>query len=185
MAMHNLCEYYARAEPQSIMTLGTRQFGQTKCAATTEREPGVLQAHPESPLLFAPRLVAPEHPSEGTSGWFLVRWNRLLQPDQDKFRSYVSGLLRLADPLDFCVDVDERPGATVPVVFYIDSALTALANTYFRADATPLRRALQLLHQPDTEYRAFWDDATGRHPEHFQDASHLDAPLAAMRACLN
>ena len=183
MAMHNLCEYYARAEPQSSVTLGPRQFGQTKCVATTEREPGVLQAHPDS--LFAPRLVAPEHPSEGTRRWFLLKWNRLLQPDQDKFRSYVSGLLRLADPLDFCVDVDERPGATVPVVFYIDSALTALANAYFRADATPLRRALQQMHRPDAEYRAFWDDATGHHPEHCQDASPLDAPLAAMRARLN
>ena len=159
------------------MTLGTRQFGQTKCAATTERERGVLQAHRDS--LFAPRLVAPEHPSEGTRRWFLLKWNRLLPPDQDKFRSYMSGLLRLADPLDFCVDVDGGPVARVPVVFYIASALTALANAYFRADATPLCRALQLLHRTDAEYRAFWDESTGRHPDYFQDA-----PLADMRACL-
>ena len=74
---------------------------------------------------------------------------------------------------------------TTRLFIYIASALTALANTYFRADASPLRRALQVLHDPEAEYRAFWDDATGHHAPHFQDASHFDAPLAAMRACLN
>jgi hypothetical protein len=147
----------------------------------------VFENHPEFPLSIRPRLVAPEHPSEGTSAWFVIRWNRLTPVDQDRFRSYMSGLLHLTDPLDFCVDVDERPRATVAVVFYIHSALTELANVYFRANASPLRRALQLLHDPEQEYHAFWAEATGRQPQQFQDAfsPQQDAGVRQdMRACL-
>jgi hypothetical protein len=182
MAMQDLCGYYGLAEPQGIMTMNTLKYRHKKCAATTEREPGVYQAHPDLP--FTRRLVAPEVPSDGTEQWFLHKWSKLLPPDQEKFRSYMSGLLKLTDPLDFCVDVDEREGVTMVVIFYINSVLTRLAEHYFRT-AAPLQQALDILHRPDGEYMAFRSDALDHHQEYFQDGSGAGREdLSRMRACL-
>ena len=184
MAMQGLCTYYGLAEPESIMTMNTRKYRHTKCAATTEHEKGTVAAPGEWHLAIAPRLVAPEVPSDGTEQWFLNKWSKLLPPDQEKFRSYMSGLLKLTDPLDFCVDVDEREGVTMVVIFYINSVLTRLAEHYFRT-AAPLQQALDILHRPDEEYMAFRSDALDHHQEYFQDGSGAGREdLSRMRACL-
>ena len=190
--MQDLCTYYGLAQPEAIMTMNTLKYRHTKCVATTEPEQGVSRAGTDFHLVIAPRLVRPEVPSDGTSQWFLYRWRKLLPPDQDKFRSYMSGVLKLTDPLDFCVDVDEREGVTTAVIFYINSVLTPLAQRYFKSNAEPLQQALAHLHRPDAEYMAFRDDAFDRYQEYLQDgsgtvagqASRTGAQVMAMRACL-
>jgi len=184
LAMQDLCGYYGFAEPQGIMTMNTLKYRHKKCAATTEREKGTFAAPGELHLVIDARLVAPEVPSDGTEQWFLNKWSKLLPPDQDKFRSYMSGLLKLTDPLDFCVDVDEREGVTMVVIFYINSVLTGLAEHYFRT-AAPLQQALDILHRPDGEYMAFRSDALDHYQEYFQDGSGAGPEdLRRMRACL-
>ena len=189
--MQDLCGYYHDVHVTDIMTMNTRKYRHTKCVATTEPEQGVSRADIEFPLSITARIVAPEVPSEGTKQWFLHRWAQLLPTDQEKFRIYMSGMLKLTDPLDFCVDVDEREGVTTVVIFYINSVLTPLAQRYFR-DADSMQQALTVLHRPDTEYMAFRDDAFDRYQQYLQDgsgtvagqASRTGAQVMAMRACL-
>ena len=192
MKMRDLCSYYHEARPTAIMSMNTRKYRHTKCVATTEREQGVVRANTEHPLLIAASIVAPDVPSEGTEQWFLYRWAQLLPQDKENFRSYMSGALNLTDPLDFCVDVDERAGVQTVVIFYINSVLTPLAQQYFR-NVDSLQQALAVLHRPDTEYMAFWYDAVDHHEEHMRDGSgtvalrsqsRIRAQVLEMRGCL-
>ena len=119
--------------------------------------------------------------TEGTASWFMQKWHRLLERDQLRFRTYMSGrsVLDLGSVDDFCVST--REGSTFPVIFYVDSRLRTLADEFFKdvRVKTALQQALDVVHNPDVEYGAFWKRACDVSEEYFQDGAgrthHADA----------
>jgi hypothetical protein len=97
--------------------------------------------------------------AEGTASWFMQRWEQLMERDRLRFRTYMGGPqvldLRSTDA-DFCVSIraEKRPS----VIFYVHSRLSPLAGIYFKdvSEKPALEQALDVLHEPDGEYRAFW-----------------------------
>jgi hypothetical protein len=97
--------------------------------------------------------------TEGTASWFLGRWNRLIERDTLRFRKYMGGPkvldLKSTDE-DFCVSTREQ--GTHPVIFYVESRLSPLVSIFFKnvREKSALEQGLDVLHNPDEEYRAFW-----------------------------
>ena len=142
------------------------------------------QAWKRKPKQCVMRLHDPsqhEESTEATATWFMQKWHRLLERDQLRFRTYMSGrsVLDLGSVDDFCVST--REGSTFPVIFYVDSRLRTLADEFFKnvRVKTALQQALDVVHNPDVEYGAFWKIACDVSEEYLQDGAgrthHADA----------
>ena len=131
---------------------------------------------------FSSSPVNTDH-TEGSASWFVNMWESLLERDENKFRTYMGGskVLDLHPPTDFCVHINKQ--ATGPVVlFYIESRLQTLANSFFRnvTQSPAMTQALDILHSPSDEYREFLFTAGGRRQEFMQDGG-TQASLDALR----
>jgi hypothetical protein len=97
--------------------------------------------------------------TEGTASWFMQRWDRVIERDRLRFRKYVGGQevldLKSTDE-DFCVST--RAQATHPVIFYVQSRVHVMASVYFKneSEKSAVEQVLDVLHNPDDEFRAFW-----------------------------
>lgn len=94
---------------------------------------------------------------EGTVSWFTRRWYTLLEDDRRLFQAEISRTLELQGRMDFQVSV--REGSDQVVLLYIDSGLRKLAAETFQSyegeNTNPFVQALNQLHNPHVEYRAF------------------------------
>jgi hypothetical protein len=154
LAMNNLCGYYKEERPVTVFAMNLSRNGHRTCVATPDRERGVSRG-----VGGTSTAAVVLHPCEGSEAWFLHMWNRLFcAADEERFRSYMGKLLALADPLDFCVDVQEN--APEAVLFYVRSILDAVAREHFTpgAHGSALQQALRTLHSPTAASGAFLKD---------------------------
>jgi hypothetical protein len=94
---------------------------------------------------------------QGNVLWFLRCWNSLLDDDKVLFEAQMSTILKLQGRIDFQVSV--REDSETVVLLYIDSGLRKLAAETFKPytgeNSNAFVQALDLLHNPHVEYRAF------------------------------
>jgi hypothetical protein len=120
---------------------------------------------------------------EGSASWFRRRWAELMERDKLGFRKYVGGeeVLDLkSTDADFCVSTREQDSHSV--IFYVESRLSPLAGIFFKnvSEKPALEQALDVLHNPDAEYRAFWRRAHAVEEEMMKDGG-IDVWLDNLR----
>jgi hypothetical protein len=127
------------------------------------------QSH-KSVMALQPSSSMQGENEEGTTQWFAKIWNKTLPDDEVFFCACMGRMLHLTRPSDFCVSL--RPFLPVPVIFYIHPILEQLARRTFRTrdDYTPFEQALNLLHDPHPEYRAFIAKAYDLYQEYLIDS---------------
>ena len=107
----------------------------------------------------------------------------MMERDRVRFRKYIGGPnvldLKTTDD-DMCVST--REGGDVSVIFYVHSRLSPLAGIYFKnvSEKPALEQALDVLHEPSDEYRAFWRMAHAV-PEEMMKDGGIDVWLDNLR----
>jgi hypothetical protein len=151
---HDLKQYFELRRAR-ITTMNRRTHQSKKCVMSLE---SLMESSDEATGSFPSPMESSES-VQGSTAWFVSRWNKLKTREKIAFREHIGQMLNVHTRWDFDVDILE--GSNQVVIFYIPSLLNALAvQTFNRSDSGNAHsQALKFLHNPDREYRAFTEKA--------------------------
>ena len=158
-ALGTLIQYF-ETHDEEIKRLNTFTYQYKKCVMTLPASRASVKQDAEN--------------EAGTTVWFMTLWNRLTRTDKGFWIHVIEQMVnrRFREDTMFYFHVSVRPFSPVPVIFYVNPLFDTLAVQTFRPfnGQNSSQQALDALHDPHPEYRAFTAKAYDSSEEYLIDS---------------